>query len=92
MTTPETRYAKAADGVHVAYQVVGDGLVDMVFVMGWVTTIAPRPTRSGRSPLALFGTLADFTVRDPDYQEDPDAGEHDLKGVPDRWRLYLVTA
>jgi pimeloyl-ACP methyl ester carboxylesterase len=37
--TPETRYAKAADGVHVAYQVVGDGPVDMVFVMGWVTNI-----------------------------------------------------
>ena len=39
MTTPETRYAKTADGVHVAYQVVGDGPVDMVFVMGWVTNI-----------------------------------------------------
>jgi pimeloyl-ACP methyl ester carboxylesterase len=37
--TPETRYAKTADGVHVAYQVVGDGPVDMVFVMGWVTNI-----------------------------------------------------
>ena len=39
MPTPETRYAKTADGVHVAYQVVGDGPVDMVFVMGWVTNI-----------------------------------------------------
>jgi pimeloyl-ACP methyl ester carboxylesterase/class 3 adenylate cyclase len=36
---PETRYAKTADGVHVAYQVVGEGPVDMVFVMGWVTNI-----------------------------------------------------
>ena len=36
---PETRYAKTADGVHVAYQVVGAGPVDMVFVMGWVTNI-----------------------------------------------------
>jgi pimeloyl-ACP methyl ester carboxylesterase/class 3 adenylate cyclase len=39
MTTPETRYAKTADGVHIAYQVVGDGPVDMVFVMGWVTNV-----------------------------------------------------
>ena len=39
MPTPETRYAKTADGVHIAYQVVGDGPVDMVFVMGWVTNI-----------------------------------------------------
>ena len=37
--TPETRYAKTADGVHIAYQVVGDGPVDMVFVMGWVTNV-----------------------------------------------------
>jgi hypothetical protein len=28
--TPETRYAKTSDGVHIAYQVVGDGPVDMV--------------------------------------------------------------
>ena len=39
MRTPETRYAKTADGVNVAYQVVGGGPVDMVFVMGWVTNI-----------------------------------------------------
>ncbi len=39
MASPETRYAKTADGVHVAYQVVGDGPVDMVFVMGWVTNV-----------------------------------------------------
>jgi len=39
MAIPETRYAKAADGVHIAYQVVGDGPVDMVFVMGWATNI-----------------------------------------------------
>ena len=39
MRSPETRYAKATDGVHIAYQCVGDGPVDMVFVMGWVTNI-----------------------------------------------------
>ena len=32
MDVPETRYAKTPDGVHVAYQVVGDGPVDLVFV------------------------------------------------------------
>ena len=36
---PETRYAKTADGVHVAYQVLGDGPVDLIFVLGWVTHI-----------------------------------------------------
>ena len=39
MTSPETRYAKTADGVHIAYQVVGEGDVDLVFVMGWTSNI-----------------------------------------------------
>ena len=32
---PETKYAKTADGAHIAYQVAGEGPVDLVFVMGW---------------------------------------------------------
>ncbi|MBI2238048.1 MAG: adenylate/guanylate cyclase domain-containing protein [Actinobacteria bacterium] len=36
---PETKYAKTADGVHVAYQVVGDGPIDLAFVMGWTSNI-----------------------------------------------------
>jgi hypothetical protein len=36
---PETRYAKTADDVHIAYQAVGDGPVDILFVLGWVTHI-----------------------------------------------------
>ncbi|HKN79811.1 MAG TPA: alpha/beta hydrolase, partial [Actinomycetota bacterium] len=35
----QTRYAKTADGVHVAYQVLGEGPVDLLFVLGWVTHI-----------------------------------------------------
>ncbi|MPY89667.1 MAG: alpha/beta fold hydrolase [Luteitalea sp.] len=33
---PETRYAQSGD-VNIAYQVVGDGPFDLVFVMGWVS-------------------------------------------------------
>jgi pimeloyl-ACP methyl ester carboxylesterase/class 3 adenylate cyclase len=36
---PETRYTKTADAVHIAYQVVGDGPIDMVFVIGWTTNV-----------------------------------------------------
>jgi pimeloyl-ACP methyl ester carboxylesterase len=36
---PETRYAKTADGVHIAYQVVGDGPLDLVWVMGWTSNV-----------------------------------------------------
>jgi class 3 adenylate cyclase len=32
MEAPETRYAKTSDGVHIAYQVAGDGPVDLVLV------------------------------------------------------------
>jgi pimeloyl-ACP methyl ester carboxylesterase len=38
MSPPETRYAKSGD-VNIAYQVVGDGPIDVVFVMGWVSHI-----------------------------------------------------
>jgi class 3 adenylate cyclase len=39
MEVPETRYAKTADGVHIAYQVLGDGPPDMVFSFGWVNNV-----------------------------------------------------
>jgi class 3 adenylate cyclase len=32
MEIPTTRYAKTSDGVHIAYQVIGDGPADVVFV------------------------------------------------------------
>jgi class 3 adenylate cyclase len=35
---PETRYAKSED-VHVAYQIVGDGHVDVILVPGWVSHV-----------------------------------------------------
>ncbi len=35
---PETRYADSG-GVNIAYQVLGDGPRDLVFVMGWVSNI-----------------------------------------------------
>ena len=35
---PETRYAKSG-GVNIAYQVLGDGPGDLVFVTGWVSNI-----------------------------------------------------
>jgi class 3 adenylate cyclase len=37
--TPEIRYAKTADGVHIAHQVLGDGPPDLVFVAGWAFSV-----------------------------------------------------
>ena len=42
MNVPQTRYATTADGVHIAYQVVGDGPVDFVYVGPWVTHLEYR--------------------------------------------------
>ena len=64
---PETRYAMATDGVHIAYQVVGDGPPDVVMVPGFVSNvelawdlpfIAPALER-----VASFGRLIRFDKR-----------------------------
>jgi pimeloyl-ACP methyl ester carboxylesterase len=39
MDPPDTRYAKTKDGVHIAYQVVGDGPIDLIFVPGFVSNV-----------------------------------------------------
>ncbi len=39
MDRPETRYAVTDDGVHIAYQVVGSGSVDVVFVHAFVSHV-----------------------------------------------------
>ena len=36
---PETRYAQTADGVHIAYQVLGEGPIDLVLITGYVSHI-----------------------------------------------------
>ena len=35
MEIPEVDYTKTRDGVHLAYQIVGDGTVDLLFVPGF---------------------------------------------------------
>jgi hypothetical protein len=54
---PETRYAKTDDGVHIAYQVVGDGPFDLVLVPGFVSNVEHTQTffRVGKPVLELIG-------------------------------------
>jgi class 3 adenylate cyclase/pimeloyl-ACP methyl ester carboxylesterase len=33
--SPDTRYATTGDGIHIAYRVIGDGPVDLVFIPEW---------------------------------------------------------
>jgi class 3 adenylate cyclase/alpha-beta hydrolase superfamily lysophospholipase len=64
---PETRYAKTGDGVHIAYQVVGEGPLDVVFIplgashveQAWELPSFARVFRR----LASFSRLIRFDVR-----------------------------
>jgi pimeloyl-ACP methyl ester carboxylesterase len=63
---PETRYAKSGD-VNIAYQVVGDGPLDLVYVPGWISNIElmweePSHARLLRR-LASFSRLILFDKR-----------------------------
>jgi pimeloyl-ACP methyl ester carboxylesterase len=37
--TPKVEYVTADDGAHIAYQVVGDGSRDLVFIPGWISNL-----------------------------------------------------
>jgi class 3 adenylate cyclase len=64
---PETKYATGPDGVAIAYQVVGDGPRDLVWVPGWVShveAIWEEPTaRRFLERLASFSRLILFDKR-----------------------------
>lgn len=89
---PETNYARSGD-VHIAYQVVGEGPLDLVFVMGWVSHLdyfwaEPRFARflkrlSSFSRLILFdkrGTgLSDRVAELPTLEQRMD----DVRAVTD---------
>jgi pimeloyl-ACP methyl ester carboxylesterase len=55
---PETKYAKSGN-VHIAYQVTGDGPVDLVFVHGWISHI--EQLWEEPSLARFFSRLASFS-------------------------------
>ena len=67
METPQTRYAKTLDGVNIAYQVRGNGPVDLIYARGWTQNfeIELEGPRSGAwfSGLASFSRLILFDKR-----------------------------
>ena len=56
--TPQTRYARSGD-LYIAYQVVGDGPQDLVFVHGWISHI--EHVWEEPSLARFFGRLGSFT-------------------------------
>ena len=89
---PETIYAKTVDGVHIAYQVRGDGPVDLVYVMQYannleVVTEHPREARF-LDRIASFSRLITFDKRGTglsDRRQTPDLEMRadDLRAVLD---------
>ena len=78
MNRPDTRYVKTADGVHIAYQVVGTGPTDLVFVPGFVVSIDhlwewPQAAAFARR-LASFSRLIVFDRRGTGLSDHQIAG------------------
>jgi class 3 adenylate cyclase len=83
---PEVRYAKTPEGVHIGYQVAGDGPIDLV----WPGVSYPARVSAMVGP---GEALASSTVKDLVAGSGlafGERGEHELTGVPDRRRLYRV--
>lgn len=58
MSAPKTQYAKSGD-VHIAYQVVGEGPMDLVFIPGFVSHVEQAWESPGRA--RFFRRLASFS-------------------------------
>jgi pimeloyl-ACP methyl ester carboxylesterase len=95
MIVPETRYAKSGD-VHVAYQVVGDGPLDLVWVQGWVSNVEAmwdvRPMSRFVERLASFSRVILFDKRGTGLSDPvPEKGFPSLEVRMDDLRAVLDT-
>jgi class 3 adenylate cyclase len=89
---PETKYAKTVDGVHIAYQVRGEGPVDLVYIMGFASIFELElqwsPEARFFDRLASFSRLILFDKRGTglsDRRQTPDLEKRadDLRAVLD---------
>ena len=95
MKPPETRYVRTSDGVHVAYQVIGTGPIDFLWIPGFVSHLElvwehPPMARFLRR-LTSFSRLIMFDKRGtglsdrvaPDYYPDLETRMIDVLAVMD---------
>jgi hypothetical protein len=75
---PATHYVKS-DDVHIAYQVLGEGSFDLLFVAR-VAALAPP------GEVLVSQTVRDLVAGSGLLLED--RGTHALKGVPNEWRPF----
>ena len=94
MDPPETRYAKSGE-VRIAYQVVGRGPLDLVYVPGFVSNIElfwEMPERARHvSRLAAFSRLILFDKRGTGLS-DRDVGIANLEDRMDDLRAVMDAA
>lgn len=89
---PATRYAHSEQG-NIAYQVVGDGPISVVFVGDWWNHVEWQWEE--RHHARFLEILASRTVVDLVAGSDiefADRGMHALKGVPGEWQLFAVVS
>jgi hypothetical protein len=82
--TPRVRFARSG-GVDIAYQVVGVGPIDLVFVEGFMSH-----RQVMWEPTLVSGTVRDLVAGSG--LASADRGTRSLKGVPDEWRLFALQA
>ena len=84
------RYAES-DGLQIAYQVVGSGPVDVVYVPGSANHIEARVAATAAAGEVLVSsTVKDLVVGSG--MAFAGRGAHTLKGVPGEWQLYATGA
>ncbi len=92
MNRPETQYVAVGDA-DIAYQVIGDGPVDLLYCYGLGSHLehfwdmAPAATASP-GEILVSSTTKDLMVRSE--LEFAAREKHELKGVPGSWRLFAV--
>jgi hypothetical protein len=88
----EVRFARSGN-VDIAYRVVGDGPVDLVYVQGSLTHLEVNwelpQFRRYCEGLAEFTRLVCFDKRGSGLDFE-DRGTAELKGIPGEWRLFAV--
>jgi len=94
MNGAETRYARTADGMHIAYQVVGEG-PDFVYVAGWFSNVDLIWEQPDIAPflrrLARSGRLIVFDRRGTGLSDDV-AGSPQLETMMDDIRTTMDAA
>jgi hypothetical protein len=93
VSAPRTLYARSGN-VDLACQVLGDGPRDVVFALDWAShleAVWEQPFMEELlSVLTRFARVLWFDMRGVGLSDR--LGEHEFKGVPERWALFAPSS